>query len=143
MIVYADTSALAKLLLDEDGSEEMIATTARAELLGSAAIAYIELRAALAAAIRDGRIAAGLRHRIVQALERVWEGVSEVTLDRPLLRDAGDLAERMQLRGYDAVHLAALQELGSPDAVTFACWDSELRRAAHALGYAVVPRFDA
>ena len=140
MIVYADTSALAKLLLDEPGSTEMLAVVEGAELIASAAIAYVELRAALAAAIRDGRIPAELRDRVVLGLERLWEGVSEIVLDRPLLRDAGDLAERMRLRGYDAVHLAALRQLGDPEDVTFACWDTDLRRAAEESGYRVFPR---
>jgi hypothetical protein len=35
-------------------------------------------------------------------------------VDTALLRDAGDLAERMSLRGYDAVHLAGTTRLGDP-----------------------------
>jgi predicted nucleic acid-binding protein len=53
---------------------------------------------------------------------------------------AGDLAESHHLRGYDAVHLAALQRLGSPRRVDrVACWDDDLRRAASAAGYALFP----
>lgn len=53
---------------------------------------------------------------------------------------AGDLAESHGLRSDDAVHLAPLQRLGSPRRVDgVACWDGDLRRAASALGYALIP----
>lgn len=65
--------------------------------------------------------------------------MSEIVLDRPLLRDAGELAERLRLRGYDAVHLAALRQLGDPGTVTLATWDADLRRAARELGYGLIP----
>lgn len=45
----------------------------------------------------------------------------------------------MSLRGYDAVHLAALLQFGGPQEVIFACWDTELRRAAAELGYSLIP----
>ncbi len=60
-------------------------------------------------------------------------------MDAALLRTAGDLAERMELRADDAVHLAALVRTGAPADVTFACWDGALRRAASALGYDLRP----
>jgi predicted nucleic acid-binding protein len=139
VIIYADSSALLKLLLQEEGTPAMAAVAAESEVIATAAIAYVELRATVAAAIRGRRVRRGVRDRLVTALERLWAQVSEIALDTPLLRQAGDLAERMGLRGYDAVHLAALQELGSPADVTFACWDTDLRRAARDLGYTLVP----
>lgn len=60
-------------------------------------------------------------------------------VELPLIRTAGDLAEQMRLRAYDAVHLAALRRLGEPGRVTFACWDADLREAARRLGYALIP----
>ena len=50
MIVYADSSALVKLLLREDGSSEFSELVESCDVLFSVAIAYVELRAALAAA---------------------------------------------------------------------------------------------
>jgi uncharacterized protein len=138
VIVYADTSALAKLILDEDGTPKMGALASAADVVATAAIAYVELRAALAAAIGDGRVPIPGRDRLVLTFERVWQRVSEIAIDTPLLRDAGDLAEQMRLRGYDAVHLAALRALGDPGEVTFACWDQDLSRAARELGYELV-----
>jgi hypothetical protein len=146
MILYADTSALAKLLVQEDGTERARAAVASAEVLACAAIGYVELRAAVAAAIRDGRIAAALRESTVLNLERIWQGVSEVRVDSALLRVAGTLAEERRLRAYDAVHLAALCAVrqglatsASTAHLTFACWDSDLRRAAGELGFRLLP----
>ena len=57
----------------------------------------------------------------------VWARVSEIPIDGDLTRSAGDLAERHALRGYDAIHLAALLQAGGPAYGAFACWDGDLR----------------
>ena len=54
-----------------------------------------------------------------------------------LSRQAGELAEQLGLRGYDAVHLASALTLG--DATTVVTWDEELRRAAAGSGCAISP----
>jgi len=56
VIIYADTSALVKVLLEESGSLDMVRLLEQADGVVSVAISYVELRAALAAAIRDGRV---------------------------------------------------------------------------------------
>lgn len=139
MTVYADTSALVKLFVDEAGTPEMRALAQSPEVIASSRIAYVELRAALAAAIRDGRIPAPLRDGLILDLEQFWDWILKVSVDEPIVRQAGDLAERMRLRGYDAVHLSALIATGLPSDVSFACWDAELRRVAGELGYRLIP----
>ena len=134
-----DTSALAKLFVEEAGSAAISELMGRGVVVSSAAIAYVELRASIAAALRMGRLRAEERDVVLDRLERLWGNVIDIPLDRPLLRLAGDLAEQAHLRGYDAVHLAALQTTGDREEVTFACWDADLRRAAQALGYALFP----
>lgn len=64
--------------------------------------------------------------------------VAEV--DLTMTRQAGDLAERHALRGYDAVHLATALALKDPDLV-FVTWDRDLSAAARAAGRAVAPSF--
>ena len=54
-------------------------------------------------------------------------------------RSAGDLAERHALRGYDAIHLAALLQAGGPAYGAFACWDGDLLARPQAR-YKLVPR---
>lgn len=58
-------------------------------------------------------------------------------MDAQLARDAGDLAERFALRGYDAVHLASALSAGGP--VTLVTWDADLRSAAEQNGCAIAP----
>lgn len=139
MILYADTSALVKLFLEEEGTADMRAAIQAAEAVATAAIAYVELRAALAAAFRERRVAAARQAGLLIDLERTWPTMVRVAIDEPLLRRAGDLAELMRLRGYDAVHLTALELTGTPSDVRFACWDTDLSRAARELGYSLLP----
>ncbi len=56
MIIYGDTNALAKLVIDGLGTDDMFIAVQNADVLVSVAIAYVELRAAVAAALRDGRL---------------------------------------------------------------------------------------
>lgn len=60
-----------------------------------------------------------------------------VGIDVKLTRQAGDLAEDLALRGYDAVHLASALALG--DDTTLVTWDEDLKRAAAQSGCAVAP----
>ena len=50
---------------------------------------------------------------------------------------AGDLAEALALRGYDAIHLAAALSLDDPD-VALLSWDEDLRQAAESVGLALI-----
>jgi predicted nucleic acid-binding protein len=139
VIVYADTSALAKLILRESGTDEMGALRTTAETIFSAAIAYVELRATAAAAFQAHRIRLDGRETLAGSVEKVWQEVAPVPMTDELLRRAGDLAEQMHLRSYDAVHLAALLASGSRNDVSFACWDVDLRNAGRSLGYTLFP----
>lgn len=139
MTAYADSSALFKLVLDEPGTQEMRDFADKEEIV-AASIGYVELRAGLALAVRIGRAVPALRDQLVAVVEQVWSAIDEVAVDQPLLRDAGDLAEQFGLRSYDAVHLAALRRAGAPGALVFACWDTDLRRAAAELGYSLFPQ---
>lgn len=127
-----------KLLVVETGRPEMEAAVRTTEGVASAEIGYVELRAALGQAIRAGRVQRP-RAEVLSELERLWDRTLRITVDGALVRAAGELADRLALRGYDAVHLAALEEAGPPEEVTFACWDNQLRRAAQQLGYTLVP----
>src|SRR6266536_1996510 len=139
MNLYADTSGLAKIVLAETGAEQLEGAIGTAERLTSAAVAYAELRAAVATAIRVGRVSHDDRPAFVEAVNRLWDSVHEIPIEQPLIRSAGNLADTFDLRGYDAIHLAALQVAGAPGELLVACWDRDLRRAAGGLGYELVP----
>src|SRR5207245_10091985 len=91
----------------------------------SAGLAYPEARAALAAARRDGRLS-GLGYRRAKAgFEDLWRQVWIIEFDARVAHDAGEVAERFALRGYDAVHLAAAMMIGEPGLV-WVTWVTDL-----------------
>ncbi len=137
MTLYADTSGLVKLILNEPGSEEM-RSASHEDVLVSVELAYVELRAAIAAAHRLRRIEV-TEEESGAAVEYLWRQLTSIEIDVNLLRAAGDLAQKYHLRAYDAVHLAGLSASGNINDVRFACWDQQLRRAAQSLGYRTLP----
>ncbi len=139
MIVYADTSALVKLIIREAGSADMLQLRPQITVLATARIAHVELRAALAAMRRKKRLAPAQYRQAKRQLEGLWRSTSPIEIDANLVMRAGELADRRALRGYDAVHLAALERLASPSHCVLACWDGPLRSAARSLRYRLFP----
>ena len=140
-ISYFDTSALAKLLIDEEGS------TAAADLWNAAAVvvvgrlAYPEARAALAAAERDRRVTHAAHLDAAKELDRIWTSLTVVEVAPGIAHTAGELAATRALRGYDAVHLAtALAATGGTGVLV--TWDRPLAEAALAEGLAIAPPLD-
>lgn len=126
-----------KLVVIEAGSElaaELWATRHRAV---SSILSYPEGRAALAAAQRAGRLTPGEHRRAVEDFEGAHHELVAVGIDAALARHAGELAEDLELRGYDAVHLASALAFGAD--TTLVTWDRDLGRAAMQLGCAVAP----
>jgi predicted Zn-dependent protease len=92
---------------------------------------------ALAAARRAGRLSDRGHGRARDEFEGLQAELLLVGVDAALARQAGQLAEELELRGYDAVHLASALALGSEAALV--SWDEDLRRAATESGCAVAP----
>lgn len=84
-----------------------------------------------------GRIDADAVRSARRLLDEIWLDMLSVPPDDELLARAADLADEHSLRGYDSVQLAAASSLQSAGAVTFSCWDAELRSAAQDVGLAV------
>jgi predicted nucleic acid-binding protein len=133
VIVYFDTSALVPLLVVEPGSPTARQLWDEASRVASVRLVYPEARAALAQARRYGRVTARQLRSAVRALEDHYEQLDLVELDETLAHHAGDLAETHELRGYDAVHLAAAHRLDDPELVV-AAGDRSLLAAAARLG---------
>jgi predicted nucleic acid-binding protein len=108
--------------------------------VAAAATGYVELRAALAAAVRAGRVARAEAGAREARLESIWQSVSEVPIGAGLLRTAGMLAGRHALRPAGAIHLAALTALSPGGGMTLLSVDRDLRMAAASLGFALLPR---
>ncbi len=140
MITYFESSALVKLTLpDEAGRTLAQDLWDQASAIVVSRVSHPEVRAAIAAAHRSGRVDRRVLRTSATWIERVMGNSLVVELDASLAREAGDLAERHRLRGFDALHLASALR-ASDGATTVATWDSRLGGAAHAEGLLVVPR---
>jgi predicted nucleic acid-binding protein len=139
MIVCLDSSNVVKLYVEEEGSSDVEHTVHTADRVASSRIAYAEVRAALAAAWRAGRLADEPYRDLVKAFERDWRRYVKVSPSEAIIRLAGNLAEKHGLRGYDAVHLACALSLKSltPEDVSFSSRDQDLTEAASAEGLAL------
>jgi len=130
VILYLDTSALVKLVVEERGSAAVDALVATTEYAVSSVIAYAECRSAIARAGQARRVDAAAA---VRSLDRVWDAVQTLDVDLRLSTRAGELASRHLLRGMDALHLASALEVVAPELpVAFATFDRALARAARA-----------
>jgi predicted nucleic acid-binding protein len=105
--VYFDTSAFVKVLVEEAGSAAAVQAWQAADSVACSRLLYAEVRAALAMAKRMGRLST-LQHTTAKAaLNEHWQDLYVVEVTEPVVEDAGGLAEREALRGYDAVQLAS------------------------------------
>ncbi|MGH7919392.1 MAG: type II toxin-antitoxin system VapC family toxin [Candidatus Dormibacteraceae bacterium] len=137
-IVYFDSSAFVKLVVEEEGSELAAALWDGCDAAVSSRLAYPEVRAALAAAGRNHRLGANEQRRAERVWEEFWSAIRVVELTETITADAGELASRHALRSADAVHLASARAIGGDDTL-FAVWDQRLRSGAETIGLNVAP----
>lgn len=134
MILYLDTSSLIKLYVEEEGSSHVRQLVDAAAVVATSVVAYPETRAALARHRRDRAITPSDFERAKGDFERDWPALLRIELTEPLYRQAGELAERHALRGFDSLHLASFLTLepirASGEAVIFSSFDEHLNRAA-------------
>lgn len=143
MTVYLDTSSLVTLYVDEPGSGAVRTDIARAAVVATSVIAYPEARAAMARRYREGALTRAAFSAAKRSLDADWPKYLAVVVTEGLCREAGRLAERYALRGYDSVHLASYLEVarhaGAVD-TRFSSFDVSLndaaKRAARALARA-------
>ena len=141
MIVYADTSALVKLFVQEESSDATREMLEAAQVMGTGLLTRAELGSALARGARRGYLSEDEALEARRRLEMVWGSWVHIALDEALVSRAEATAWEYGLRGYDAVHLAAAwvwrKEIGHP--IVLATFDRELWEAARLLGLAVWP----
>lgn len=136
MIAYFDTSAVIPLLIGEPSSATCARVWNEASRSISVRLLYPEARAALARAKRMGRITKSQHAAAVAELETIVTEIDHVEITAELARKAGDLAQTHQLRGYDAVHLAAAMAALDAELV-LVTGDNDLAHAARSLGLPV------
>ena len=111
MTLYLETSSLVKLYVAEPGSEHVRAQVERATVVATSLIAYPEARAAFARRRRERMFPPSAFDAAKRTLEADWPKYLAVQVTEALCKDAGQLAERYALRGYDSVHLASYLEV--------------------------------
>lgn len=141
MTLYLDTSSMVKLYAGESDSDNVRAHVDRATIVATSTIAYPEARAALARRRRERALTPAAFAAAKRTLEADWPKYLTVQVTEALCQDAGQLAERFALRGYDSVHVASYLEVVRAAGVAeaeFSSFDDRLtnaaRRAARALG---------
>ena len=142
MILYLDTSAFIKLVLDESGDAETRAWFARAEQACSSVITYPEATSALCRQDRERGVVKGRLGAWLETLEMSWRRCVHVPVFE---RSAARLAVTHGLRGMDAVQLASALELRTrvltetPGAdFHFMAFDRRLLEAAAREGFATL-----
>lgn len=141
--LYLDTSALAKIYVQEPDSDALdAALTGRRDLLISE-LALTELTSALARRVREGLIDATAGRRIYQQLLRDVRAGEYRLLDltsathREAERLLLTLGRHTPLRAADSLHLAAA---ALADARALVTYDRQMHAAALALGaFEVLP----
>jgi hypothetical protein len=144
-VLYLDSSALVKRYVTEAGTAVVAAAIAATLIRATSIVAYAELRAAFTRALHAARLDRGGHASVIARLDADWPNFLILAADDSCVRDAGRLIDTHashRLRGFDAMHLAAAHRLaaGNPAAVSFACWDVRLWRAARDDGFTMIPR---
>lgn len=142
MILYLDTSAIVRLVLDESGAEETRAWFTRAEQACSSVITYPEATSSLCRQDQERGVVKGRLGAWLETLEASWRRCVHVPIFE---RSAARLAVKHSLRGGDAVQLASALELQArvltetPGAdFHFMAFDRRLLEAAEREGFATL-----
>jgi uncharacterized protein len=121
--LYADSSALTKLAVEERESPALRSAVAEADLVSSI-VSAVEVPRAVRALGADRRAA-----RVIQSIVRI-------ELTEEVVQTAVDLDPPV-LRSLDAIHLASALSLG-PALEAFVCYDRRLSAAAEQAGLSVL-----
>ncbi|MDP9464280.1 MAG: type II toxin-antitoxin system VapC family toxin [Actinomycetota bacterium] len=136
MIAYFDTSAIIPLIIDEPSSMICTRLWNDADRSVSVRLVYPEARAALARARRLERITSRQLTAAIDELEAIVTEIDHIEVTAELAHSAGELAQTHGLRGYDAVHLAAVLAAAHTELV-LATGDTDLAQAARSVGISV------
>lgn len=126
-------------MIDEPGTEWTRGLWADFPRKVASRLTFVETRAALASAVRGGRIGESQAGDVRAEFDEIWSDLEIVEVGDLVVSTAADLADTHALRGYDAVQLAsALAIRSAKDDVLLITWDDELASAAHDAGVSVV-----
>jgi uncharacterized protein len=135
VICYFDTSAVVPLLVAEPGSEFCRRLWEEADDVVTTRLLYAEAGAALAQALRLGRLTRAGHQMALRILDGLWTEFHVVEVGDDLVHRAAQLAHTCELRGYDAVHCASAEQLDDDDLIV-ASGDRKVLDACAFLGLA-------
>ncbi len=136
MILYLDSSSLVKRYVEEPGWREVAEAAEMADIVGTAVISRVEMAAALSKAVRLDALAREEAWKALEVFRGEWPDLVSLQITEMLLSRAETLAWDHNLRGYDAVQLAAAsvwQEMMG-ERVTLSTFDRRLWATAQAVG---------
>jgi predicted nucleic acid-binding protein len=141
MILYLDASALVKRYVAEAGSTEVSAAVSRAAATGTALVGRVEVAAALAKAVRVNALTQEEALAALQVFRNDWVDLVRIQVTEMVVARADALAWDHDLRGYDAVQLAAalVWKDALNEQVTLATFDKHLWTVAESVGLAAYP----
>ena len=132
MIVYLDTSSLVKLYVEEDASSQIHILLQSSKVAATSLIAYAEARSTFARRFREDAFLSDEYNHLKETFEKDWNSYLIMNVTQDVIREAGNLAEKHALRGFDSIHLASAltlrRELSTP--IVFSCFDERLTTAS-------------
>lgn len=141
MILYLDTSALAKRYIKESSSDDVRRWMVRADIIAVSLLAYPEANAAFARAVRTKSVSKRVGDQAAGILSAHWPTFVKLPVSESITVRAAELAWTLGLRGYDAVHLASAENwqstIGTP--IVLMTYDRQQAIAAQQLGLKVLP----
>lgn len=132
MTLYVDTSALLKRYVTEADSEVADRLLGSDPVLVTSWITMVELRRNLARLVGPADLP-DVRRQCTRDLDEF----ALVSVDQVVCEAAAEIAEQLQVRSLDAVHLACARRLQVPG-LTFLTFDLRQAQAARSLGFTVV-----
>ena len=141
-MIYADTSAVLKLYVDEAGSDEMRSLN----LVVVSALSEVEGTSAIWRKTRIGDLEELQAHHLIRRFRTDLRSdlfdrtnLVAVPVTSNLLSLATELVPVHGLKSLDAIQLASAKAAreAEPDLDTFACYDRNLGRAAASQGFRV------
>jgi predicted nucleic acid-binding protein len=89
---------------------------------------------------KGNRLSPAKLRTALEELDTIWLTLDVHEVTNKLIQDAAKAARDHALRAYDAIHLAGALAFAEGEEIAFACWDSELSKAANKHGFALIPK---
>lgn len=141
MNLYIDTSALIKLFVQENFSDEIRQLVENAELVATGLLTRAEAAAGINRLARMNFLDTTQAFTALSNFRKEWDNYHRIPITEQLVARADILTSQYSLRGYYAVHLACALTwqdlLNAP--ITIATFDKELQEAAEKSGVQVLP----